>query len=127
MLESSAVSLDTRNNYNTKEVNREVTNCETNSGNDAFEYHDYQERLCNNDQQGQDNILIIYKIGARVGVPSIFTVEVYCYCMNRDDGSKMVQCNVICVKTGFMLTVTVLKQHWYKEKSGFAISVCIAI
>ena len=57
MSESSAVSLDTMDDNNSKEV----MNCETNSGNNAFEYHDYQERLGSNDQQGQDNILRLVK------------------------------------------------------------------
>ena len=87
MSESSAVSLDTRDDYNSKEV----TNCETY----AMMHHDYQERLCSNDQQGQANILRLVKYRQRrIGAPSIFTVEVYCYCRNRDDGSKMVQYNM---------------------------------
>ena len=55
MSESSAVSLDTMDDNNSKEV----TNCETNSGNDAFEYHEYQECFCSNDQQGRDYIVIM--------------------------------------------------------------------
>ena len=51
----------------------------------------------------------------RVGVASIFTIDVFCYCRNRDDGSKMVQCNMC--KDWFHLScieATIVKgKKWY--------------
>ena len=58
----------------------------------------------------------------RIGAPNIFTVDVYCYnCRNRDDGSKMVQCN----KCKDWYHVNCIKTIVVKEKSGSVANNCL--